>query len=333
MFKTRIKTWVLVLFLFIICDVFLRQYLPMTISEKDLRPVKKDVNYTEVIARRISNDSGSKIVFIGDSQMYGSGVLNENESVPGHFRSLSKGNKMHIYNLAGKGYGPGEVFYQLNYLKGQKIDILVYNLSLSWLNRTKFTENNGIGVLSGFKPLEPEDRRRTPEEFIANISHQWYLRAHKNYIKYELMKTLGKNGPPDLDLATKNPNLDNPATLKKLIGENFGGTEINDSNMAMLNKTLNQLDDLSKHGTKVIIYVSPQNKPIFERIDKWNANGVKRNVAKVKKLVESHGFEFYNFVESIPGQYFIDSIHMDSNGNRILAGRLNEIITAKGGIK
>lgn len=323
MLKTNIRIWIIVIVLFIVLDLILRNFLYLTVNENNLRPVKKDILSIDLIADKIHHDKKSKIAFLGDSQMYGSAVSTESETVPGHLRDLLNTDSLHVYNLGGKGYGPGEVYYQLQHLKNEKFNVIIYNVSLGWLDRSNLTELIGIGALNGVSPLEANDRQRDMWEYSRDITHDlWYLRGHRYYLGDLVKGELGLAIPADLELKKTYNKWSKEQIVKKLKNTNYTTKIINQENLKMLDEVFNQLDAYTARGTRVIIYISPQNIELFDKANLWNQSFVSRNITLVKDLTVKHKFDFYNNINIIPGKYFVDTIHMDNQGNDLLAHSL-----------
>lgn len=305
----------------------------------DVRQLKRDPAGLLVMVESIRDNPGYTVAFIGDSQMYGPAVRDESQTVAGHFRGLvdTATAAVCVYNLGMKGYGPGEVLYVADALADSGVDLVVYNLSLGWFDREQPVTVPAMDHLLplGGRPasaLAPQVAALSAGRKLQLFTRQrWQLLAHRHLVRETL---LGLAGISDPFLAREDPDLFrrwDQSHFPPGVFPVFGSFRITPDN-PNLQVFATAVRRLTASGVRVFVYISPQNRALYEQLAEWDEPGHRANVELVQAVATAAGALFADYSQLLTAEHFSDSIHLFSAGHRELALRLRaDIDTAVGG--
>lgn len=345
------------LILFLI-DLILRSYwVGLYQSPGSMRLVNTEVESLRRLEDELRSAKGYKIVFLGDSQAYGSSVKNSSETVPAYLeqelRKLMPGKEVKIFNFAFKGMGFSENYFVLNTLINEDVDLIVYNLSTSWFNRTNNFDHPNVVNLSenlsenekltrmGIKSTR-SNKDKFSDEIGLTIGRVWNLYGNRaaitssimgksvreNLSKFELMATKPEEA---LKKEQKQQWLYQPWYTKdwnKILGKinyKFGRLDLNPYNPQMIFYKM-ILDSVNRSQVKAVFYDSPQNIPMLEKYYDMDKKEWQKGLTGIKNMTKSQYVTHLDYTSLVPDKFFTDAIHMDKQGNRLVAQRLAQVI-------
>ncbi|MEW6524099.1 MAG: hypothetical protein AB1445_11150 [Bacillota bacterium] len=319
------RTLLVVLANLVVIDVALRFFLPGLVHEAHIRALKQDPGGLLVSAAQVARAPGPKVVFLGDSQMYGSAVSDESLTIPG-FYSRALGPGVQVYNLGMRGYGPREVLYLADVLAGSGVDLVIYNLSLGWFDphgSAPVPDVDHLLPLWGRPGSVVWDRvQRLPvlERAKLAVRQNWMLLAHRHLLRQLLLSSVGladpfKSGGFELLLPWYQRQFD--ARVMPVFGR-----PVLESENPVLRELEMAVERLTRSGTSVFVYVSPQNRAMYQHYTGWDQDAVERSLLVVANSVAAAGGVFADYLELVEAEWFSDTIHLLAEGHRQVAARL-----------
>lgn len=179
-------------------DVLVRYYwVGMYAHPGNVRLANEEVATLRSMQEQIKEAEGYKILFLGDSQTYGSAVKRPDQTIPAYMekelRSRYPERKIKAFNYAFKGYGPVENYFLLNSLADADLDLVVYNVSTSWFQRAKTLEHPNVVKLSQKYYREDLVRRAgvpTQKQFKDRVSDQLDQWVGRGWSLYQNRSTI-----------------------------------------------------------------------------------------------------------------------------------------------
>lgn len=355
---TRIALVILLLFLL---DIAIKNAETRLLSEPaQIRLATHEVDSIRALQRQIKLSQGYKIVFLGDSIVYGSSV-GPRQTIPFYLeqelRQSYPQRNIRVFNFGYKGYGISETFFMLNTLRGSDADMVIFGLSSGWFNRNPVLEHRNalkvnpdifqksrvtrLGVtLSGIDE-NPWNRR-----ISAFLTEHWALYRNRSTLA---AKILGKSLAEKVfesklaiydPVSYRNNQVYWQNVRRPWLEKDFGKQVISKLGWINLSPANHQagfyqllMDLVRAERLTPFFYVTPVNYDMFEEYKNIDYTSWNKNRARLRELSRPQETNFVDFSAAMPGKYFADSVHMLAPGNKLLAGKIAAEITARGLIK
>lgn len=342
----------------VLIDVILRSYWAgLYQSPGQFRLPNSEVESILRLEEEVRSAKGYKIVFLGDSQAYGSSVKNSSDTTPAYLeqelRKMMPGKEIKVFNFAFKGMGFSENYFVLNTLIDEDVDLIVYNLSASWFNRTnKFDHPNVVDLADHLPPNEKlakmgiEYKKGYKDKFSDELGFAtgriWNLYGTRAAISSSLLGKSVRENLVELELRETNPaealkkeqeqqRLYQPWFTKdwnKILGKvnyKFGRLDLASYNpQVVFYKMI--LESVNRNKESAVFYNSPQNIAMLKKFYDMDKKEWQKGLTGVKKMTNSRYVTHLDYTSLVPDKYFTDAIHMDENGNRLVAQQLAQVI-------
>lgn len=354
---TKITTIIVILLLI---DLFVQFYDDRLAEEPaQIRLLTHEADSIQALRRLVKKSNGFKIVFVGDSIVFGP-TGSQRETMPFYLqqklRKKYPDKNIQVFNYGYKGYGISETFLMLNTVRDLNVDMVVFGVNFNWFNRNKVIEyTNALKVNPEVfvKPKVQElgikiDNSRDNSWNVGIsklLSDNWALyRNRSNIAALLLNKSLieklydYKLGIYDLKTAAEQKKYWQDIKLP-WYEKNFENSFAADGKIWWINTGENNtqvkfyrliMDMLNQNHIQALFYATPVN---YEMLDHYKKIDHARFEQSLKKLCNISRPEYTNFTDltaSIPGKYFADSVHMMPAGNELTAQNLAVEIVKKG---
>lgn len=344
--------------LLVLLDLIIRFYwIGLYQTPGRVRLVNDEVESLLRIERELQKAKGYKIVFLGDSQAYGSSVKNPSETIPAYLeqelRRQMPDKEIRVFNFAFKGMGISENYFIINTLLDNDVDLFVYNLSTSWFNRTKNFDHPNVIKLTDNLPAEKklakmgikDDRvfkDKLSDKIGLLVARYWSLYENRSAITTMILGKSVREKITDLQTKLTNPEDAQKKELeeqrlyqpwytkdwKAILGKvnyKFGTINLNPYNPQVIFYKM-ILESINANKKPVVLYNSPQNITMLEKFYDMDEKEWEKNSAQIKKMTKNRYVTHFDYTYLVPDKYFTDAIHMDKTGNRIVAKQLADDI-------
>ncbi len=348
------SSMVVIIVLLLLLDLFIRSYWAgLYQTPGSIRLVNTEVESLIRLERELKEAEGYKIVFLGDSQAYGSSVKNSSETVPAYLeqdlRRQMPDKNIKVFNFSFKGMGISENYFIINALLDKDVDLFVYNLSTSWFNRNETFDHPNVIRLTDNLPEEEKLNRmgikdertfkdRLSDKLNLTVSRYWGLYENRAVITTMLLGKSVREKITESQIKLTNPKKAlkdekakqrlyqpwNTKDWKAILGKvnyKFGQVNLNPYNRQMIFYTM-LLQDIQRNKIPAMFYNSPQNIDMLETVYGMDKKEWLKNSAQIKKMTNKGYITHLDYTYLVPGRYFTDAIHMDKNGNKIVAQQL-----------
>lgn len=340
--------------LLILLDVTIRFYwAALYQTPGSVRLVNDQVESLIRLERELQKAEGFKIVFLGDSQSFGSSVKNSSETVPAYLeqelRQQMPDKNVKVFNFAFKGMGISENYFIINTLLDKDVDLIVYNLSTSWFNRKKIFDHPNVIRLTENLPAEKKlekmgikdertDKDRLSDKIDLSVSRLWGLYDNRAAITTMVLGKSVREKVVELETKLTNPEKAQKKeqeeqrlyqswytkdwkTILAKVNYKFGHINLNPNNrhVMLYNMILN---DINRKKVPAVFYSSPQNIVMLEKFYDMDRKAWQKNSALIKKMTDKGYVVHLDYTYLVPDRHFTDAIHMDKNGNKITAQKL-----------
>lgn len=352
------RSLVITMLVLVSVDIIIRSYWTgLYQTPGSVRLVNTEVELLRRFEEQVRNIKGYKIVFLGDSQAYGSSVKNGHETVPAYLeqelRRLMPDKGVKVFNFAFKGMGVSENYFILNTLIDEDVDLIVYNLSASWFNRTKNFDHPNIINLSENLPANEklakmginsnrDYKDKMSDEIGFATGRVWSLYGNRTPIASSILGNSVRENLIELELRVTNPGealkkeqeqqrLYQPWYTKdwnKILGKvnyKFGRIELNPYNPQVIFYKM-ILDSVKRNKVNAVFYNSPQNVAMLEKVYDMDKSEWQKGLAGIENMTKSRYVRHLDYTNLVPDKYFTDAIHMDKYGNRLVAQQLAQVI-------
>jgi hypothetical protein len=267
------------------------------------------------VINEINESKGFNIVFVGDSIVYGDGTMEENRTIPGALaQKLSRvetGQAVHVFNLTLPSAGPAEVYLITRELAKAKVDLLIYDLNIGWLDRAEKLEHPVLLELGDNRSLDPADfdvaglDGETPNYYnlyneddnLRDLATSWTGKSWEGILDAEDM---GKYGRVNLEWSEQWDYLRETVSL------------------------------LQEHHIKSLFFTNPKNFALFEQYDLIDYPSYHTTIEAISEYLTDAGVMTLDLDEAVPSVYFSDLVHLLPEGEEIVAGRLYDFVTQSG---
>ncbi|MCL4439411.1 MAG: hypothetical protein M1609_02110, partial [Firmicutes bacterium] len=318
-----------------------------------VRLVNEELATLQTMRNQIKTAKGFKILFLGDSAVYGSAVKDSSQTIAAYLeQELNRrwpGRQVKVFNFSFKGFGMSENYFLLNAAVDTDPDLVIYNVSTGWFNREKAFEHPNVALLTdrffGSSQISKTGilPHRSTRDKIADKLKQAVGRVWSFYQNRSAITTLILGKPVRAKLIEWQLALTNPAELQKQreeeaelyrpwyekdwsvklgeAGYKVGWVNLNSGNPQVI--FYNQiLDLLAAKKFNAFFYTSPQNLTLLNRYDMLDRKAWKVSFAKLSSMTSRQGLHLADYTNIVGNRYFSDSIHLNALGNRQVAQHL-----------
>jgi hypothetical protein len=302
--------------------------------------IYKDFPSTLDYIRKHGKEYDFNIVVIGDSVMYGAGV-GASQTVAGYLQQelerLLPGRSVRVWNLAIPGSEPGDMYFALRRIEQLQPDAVVADLNMlfygpasikdplafNWLYLDEGLPKDALAQLNSIYPRSVEDRAA---DFLASHWAIYRYRDLFNAILFkkhprdkldEIMNTVnGRLGLKKEPAVPPSPEQQRKQKLAQ-IAFMYQSEPIDENTNPAYGFTRAALERLESLGMPALVVLTAQNE---EMLGKMVNNPVFRaNVDKVRSLIKSYDVTCVDVYGRIPGDLFVDHVHLNPEGNKLLA--------------
>lgn len=353
------KIIIVIIALFLI-DLSVKLYEDKLAEEPaQVRLLTHEADSIQALRRLVKKSDGFKIVFVGDSIVFGP-TGSQRETIPFYLqqelRKKYPDKNIQVFNYGYKGYGISETFLMLNTVRDLKVDMVVFGVNFNWFNRDKVVEyTNALKVDPTVfdKPKLQElgikidnSRDNSWNIRLSNLlSDNWALyRNRSNIAAYLLNKSLieklydyksgiyepktaaeQKKYWQDIKLPWYEKNFENSfATNGKIWWINTGENNVQVKFYRLI------MDMLNQNHNRIFFYATPVNYEMLDHYKKIDHVRFEQSLNKLRNISRPEDTNFTDLTSSIPGKYFADSVHMMPAGNKLTAQKLVAEIAKKG---
>ncbi|MFA5882166.1 MAG: hypothetical protein WC834_08210 [Eubacteriales bacterium] len=364
LFSLNLTRVVLVLLILTIVDIPIVRWENRLLRESgQIRLATHEIDSIAAQQSQIKNSKGFKIVYLGDSVVYGPGVT-PTQTAPYYLeqelRRRYPDKDIRVFNYGYKGYGISETFLMLNTLRNSGVNMVIFGVNFSYFNRQPVIEytnaakvNPDIFQSSRVKKLGvnlPEvknvDWNRQVSGFLA--SHWALYRNRSTIAAWILGKSLGEK-LYDYKFYIFDPltyqkqeiywsSLHQPWSEKNYSKElSLTNSKVGWINLASANPQVEFykliMDLLQNEHITTLFYATPLNYEMYEHYNKLDRPKLNRYLSDLRALSRPQQTNFMDLTYAVPGKNFADSLHMFAPGYRLLAQSIENEITRKGLIK
>lgn len=358
-FRITSRSAIVTIVILLVLDLVVRSHWSALFRQPGkVRLVNSELESLQRMKHEIKKAKGYKIVFLGDSQTYGSAVKDSSKTIPAYLeQNLMKSfpdKQIKVFNYAFKGYGISENYFIINSLTDADVDLFIYNISTSWFNRNKVLEHPNVVLLSDYYPdanklagLGIRDKRSYTDKLSNQVSllagQVWSLYQNKSAITVMLLGKTVREKLTEWQLSLTNPKealkkqeeekqLFLPWYLKdwdKKIGKEkyvFGTVNLNNNNpQVFFYKSI--LNLLGKNKVNALFYNSPQNMKLIGKYYGIDEESWQQSKNDLKLITQNKNVAYLDYTDLVPDSNFSDTIHLDSKGNELVAKQLAADIT------
>lgn len=297
----------------------------------------------------IRQDQGRKVVFIGDSVMYGSSVRKGEDTIPAyvseHAREKWPDEEIHFYNVGMRGLGIADAYYLLKSLHNpeQPIDLLVYNLNIGWFTEPK-TINRDV-ILQMFPPEEvdwsalkveppaPLDENGWIREHVLRHWKLFYYRPTLNHWIFGQEATDWVKQQAEYtyrpETRVDDSSLYTPWYEKKWedkLGEDWKLGTISYTNEQW--QYFQSFLELAQEASdQTLIFFMPRNMELLNQFKKIDQPAMEETKQKLEQTItEEYSLHFVDYERRVESSKFTDTVHLLPEGNEQVAELLFEDI-------
>ncbi len=354
----------LVILILLLLDLFIENYENKLLAQPaQIRLATHEADSIQALRRQIKESRGYKIVFVGDSVVYGpAGGSRETIAfyLAEELQQKYPHREIRVFNYGYKGYGISEAFFMLNTLRRSGVDMVIFGVNFNWFNRKTVVDHinpakaspdifqkaqvNHLGVTLPNPGSSPGSKT-----ISGFLSEHWALYRNRSTIAATV---LGKSLAEKL-YDYRYMVFDPPVYRKqqaywqdilrpwyeKDIRKVFspGNSKLGWINLSPANPQVGFyrliIDLVRDEQVTPLFYVSPFNYEMYESYDKLDRHTLNKYLAELKAQSRPQETNFVDFTYAIPGKYFVDSVHMLPPGHKLLAGKLAAEITGRGLLK
>ncbi len=358
------RTLVVILILLLLVDGAVRSYQTGLFREPGrVRLVNEELATLQTLSKEVKSAKGYKILFLGDSAVYGSAVKDSSQTIPAYLeQELNRqwpGRQVKVFNVSFKGFGMSENYFLLNSLADADLDLVVYNVSTGWFSRKKTLEHPNVMRLAEeyFGQAQVNQTglktRRSRKEQIADkvnraVGTVWSLYQNRSSITVRLLGKPLRAKLTEWQLAVTNPaelarrqqeeaelfrpwgEKDWSATLGRL-GYKIGWLNLQPDNPQVIFYRL-ILDLLAAKRLPALFYASPQNLPLLKKYHLFDQPRWAYSMQKLRSLTVRQGVYFADYTNLVADRCFSDTVHLNAEGNQLVARQLAKDIVKHPGV-
>lgn len=349
----RIKKWVKifrlklrVIFILLILLILLDQWVIWAFKEQIkgdgvFRLKAEEKHVVETYLDLICQDQGRRVLFIGDSVMFGSASKSDHETIPAYVAKMAQKRwpkeRIHYYNLGFKGLSIGDAYYLLKRLKDKNhpFDLIVYDVNIGW-----FTDNliNRKLILELYDPDEVDWKTlslEAPHKGIGDyldehimkywkFYHYRYLVNHWIFGKPAATKFREEVNHFYYGIETEEKKLLLPWYEKKWDDKfkgdwKLGRVPYDTVQWSYFDQLFALMNEMSKESLAFII---PRNHELLERYDRIDYDEMEKVKAAIRQVAERNQVYLIDYEYLLDSKLFSDTVHPLPAGNQLIAKEL-----------
>ncbi len=296
------------------------------------------------VEKLITEDQKSKIFLLGDSVSYGIGVADESESVTGYLRKMHP--EYSVYNLSSCGSKPLDYYLWTRYLteldpNSDNVFVIQYNYK--WFNgnsgklKDKISQKRILFEFNKYLDDEIRDGLEFYPRYFEQISHSLEksipVSANKTKLfaaifneksKEDFIKHLFFGKPERNSFEYKQKQWNEKDEMRSFNCKiAYSATEWNPKNNFNFDVYLKTLAFIEKNDVNAIVFLPPYNQELVRKCSNEKFN---RNVYKFLINADNRDVRNAEFTKAIDQSNFLDDMHLDAQGNKILAENISNSI-------
>lgn len=297
---------------------------------------------------------GVTVAFTGASPTWGDAVPDDRATVPAWFARTAEasGAPTAVFNLASNGQLLGDQYFIARRV-ADDVDVTFVQLTYHAFNTTwregkaqrypEMPRLTGVPLTSDVAAVLGEDETVRPD--IAGASDRWLRRHWRLYGLRDALAATAFGSTPEKTLFDRWQLLILPDFLgeEEVVPSGRPFDELDpDVQMTIVDEFVSAGDydfvttdsearmlerlaaDLETEGQVAVFYLSPLNIGLLEQNEALDRERYKRNVSRMRAIVERHGHRFLDLNEPrpIPASAFADVNHTTAKGGQLVAERL-----------
>jgi len=322
------------------------QYLFTDRLPRNFEQIHRDLPSAITYIRQNEERYDINVLFLGDSVAYGAGV-GEGESIPAYLeQELSArfpGKEVRVWNLAIPGSEPGDLYCLLHRLEGIEPDAVVADFNMIFYGKASVEDPLAFHWLyldPGFPPeaaktvdsIYPRSGKERIGEFFAR---HWGLYGKREVVNAILFgghprqrledvarsvwaRLRGSDSAAPQQSATK---IDSQEQREK-VAFMYSPAPVDPATNEAYLFTKEILTELDRSGRHSLVFMTDQNVEILG--DLITCAPYQHNVRVVDSLLRKSAVPYISFYGELPSWMFADHVHLNSAGNKHVAGVLAE---------
>jgi lysophospholipase L1-like esterase len=283
-----------------------------TVSGKNLRVDQADINGLKSAFDWIEQAKGTVVVFLGDSQTYGS-YVSAKDTIPAYLEQDLKnrypGRIITVINLGIKGLRPADAYFIIRRLASMKVDMLIYNITRGW-----FYPQNSLTypVLIKLTGAEKEAARwhiKIPAPSRGNSPTRTGTKITSSGNKEQKKKPVILYWRDNPDLIPKGPKTELPPLA------------LNDKNLQW-QLYLEAIQTWHNTGRPALFYLSPANWELLKLKYTIDLPTVDKEYGEIANAAITMGIPCQDYTHLISERLFVDEVHLQKKGHLQAATKL-----------
>lgn len=328
----------------LLVDWGLNAYLDNTIiKQQEWRINNPDLGSLQAVFDRIAGASGTVVVCLGDSEMYGSSTP-PGQTIPVYLSKLLHqqypGQKITVFNIGLKGLKPAEAYFVVHHLARLPVDMLIYNVSSGWFTSTEGVKYQDLIKLAG---AEQEAVRRgikvspaARDERIGKlVARYWDFYRYRQVVSRDMLAL--RENIENIAQRVQTPEQwqakqrqqerlpmnwrEKPELVPKGPKQNLASLNLNKQNLQW-QMYLAMLETWQQTGRPAVFYLTPANWELLEQKYKINYPALRSDQAKLMDAARARGIVYLDYTRLVDSRWFTDEIHLQAEGNRQVAEKL-----------
>lgn len=291
---------------------------------------------------KIAADQGRKVLFIGDSVMYGSAALSDRETIPAYVAEQAQkkwpNEAIRFYNLGFKGLSIADAYFLLKLLEDRDahFDLIVYDANIGWINDNLINRKLILELADSdqidWQDLAMEKPSSSLSSFINDdVLRYWKLYYYNHMINYWLF---GKPVTKKIREATHHfyyPEVVTEDDIfhlpwyekqwdQKFKGDwKLGRIPYDNKQWVYFDRLLVQMKSMS---TDSMLFIIPRNHQLLDEYDRIDYEAMEIANNKITELADINEVYAVNYEYLVDNQLFSDTIHPLPKGNEMIATQL-----------
>lgn len=301
-------------------------------------------------------DRGYKVVFLGDSVVFGGGVSAENQTIPAYFSRhislLAPDKKIFVYNFSLPGCTPTDTYHILRNIRDLNPDLVIYDLNLGWFGSARVMEHSRLAGLQATHSAataagQHRLNKAEPEEVLTELATaNWSLYRNRILLNYLLFNQPLKEKArqilnPQPAAVNMNPVMNASNDLYKPWYEKnmdavmarsypLGRVDLSPANPHRTGYNL-LLTELSRYNA--VLFIVPRNKALYQKYGLLDERVLGEKQALLAGEAQAKRIPVFDYTYQISSHYFTDTVHLNDRGNQIIAEKLAWDISRTGHLR
>lgn len=298
------------------------------------------------------SDYDCNVIVLGDSVVYGN-TVSAGESIPAYLEQdlklLLPGKKVRVWNLAIPGSKPGDIYYTLRRIEPLQPDAVVLDFNIisysrldspkpvafPWLYLDDGLPADAVKVVDKYQQKSTADRIA---EFVDKIWPLYHYREFLNALLFQghprkQLEQALSSCFHRLSRTPEAPGKPDKAALRDSVAYMYDAYPVDPQTNNGYRMSAVLLDYLKEKDEPAVVFLTDQNADILG--DLLTNNVYRQKAQAIDRLLRESGRPYLNFTGKIPLNDFADNVHLNPDGNRLVAGQLAASLAPQlgGGVK